>query len=65
MIIPVRCWSCGKPIAQLYEEFVQRVKKGESAKEVMDSLGLERYCCRSMFMGQIDLMSTVAQFKKS
>lgn len=65
MIIPVRCWSCGKPIAQLYEDFVQRVKKGESAKEVMDDLGLERYCCRAMFMGQIDLMSTVAQFKKS
>jgi len=65
MMIPVRCWSCGKPIAQLYEEFTEKVKKGESPKEVMDNLGLERYCCRAMFMGQVDLMSTVAQFKKT
>ena len=26
MIIPVRCFSCGKPIAQLWEEFKERTK---------------------------------------
>ena len=45
MIIPIRCWSCGKPIAQCWEEFEERSKKGESKKDVLDDLGVERYCC--------------------
>ncbi|MEK6919130.1 MAG: DNA-directed RNA polymerase subunit N [Nanoarchaeota archaeon] len=65
MIIPMRCFSCGKPIAQLYEEFRKRTSNGESAESVLDSLGLSRYCCRSAFMGQVDLIQEVGKFKKS
>lgn len=65
MIIPIRCWSCGKPIAQVWEEYDERVKKGESKKDVLDDVGLSRYCCRAMFLGHVDLIDTVAQFKKS
>ena len=65
MIIPIRCWSCGKPIAQKWEEYDERVKKGESKKDALDDLGLERYCCRAMFLGHVDLIDTVAQFKKT
>jgi len=65
MIIPVRCFSCGKPIGHLWEIFRERVKNGEDPKEVLDELGLERYCCRSMFLGQTDLIELISQFKKS
>ncbi len=65
MIIPIRCYSCGKPIAQLWEEFKEKTEKGEDAKKVMDSLGLERYCCRSVFMGHVDLIDIAGEFKKS
>lgn len=65
MIIPIRCMSCGKPIAHLWEEFKQKVAEGQPAKKVLDELGLERYCCRSMFMGQTDLLELVGKFKKS
>ena len=65
MIIPIRCWSCGKPIAQLWESYEERCKKGESKKDALDDLGVERYCCRSMFLGQVDLLDTIAQFKKT
>lgn len=64
MIIPIRCWSCGKPIAHLKEEFDERVAKGESRKKVMDELGLERYCCRGIFLGHVDLLDNASQFKK-
>lgn len=64
MIIPIRCFSCGKPIAQHWEEFNERVAKGESKKDVLDSLGLTRYCCRTMFMSHVDLIDVAAQFKK-
>jgi len=64
MIIPIRCWSCGKPIAHLWEKYVERVSAGEERKKVMDELGLKRYCCRSMFLGQVDLIDITGQFKK-
>lgn len=64
MIIPIRCWSCGKPIAHLWESYKERVAKGESSKKVLDSLLVERYCCRSMFLGHVDLLETAAKFKK-
>jgi len=65
MIIPVRCFSCGKPIAHLWEDFKKRVADGENPKKVLDSLGLERYCCRAMFLGQTDLIELVGRFKKA
>jgi DNA-directed RNA polymerase subunit N (RpoN/RPB10) len=64
VIIPVRCFSCNKPLAHLWEEFTERVAKGEDRKEVMDKLGLERYCCRALFLGHVDLLDTAGKFKK-
>lgn len=64
MIIPIRCFSCGKPIAHLYEKYKERIDKGEDRKKVLDELGLQRYCCRTMFLGHVDLIDTAAQFKK-
>lgn len=65
MIIPIRCWSCGKPVAHLWEKYKERVEKGENKKAVLDDLGIERYCCRAMFLSHIDLIDTAGQFKKS
>ena len=66
MIIPIRCWSCGKPVAHLWEEFKERLEKeGEdNRKKILDELGLERYCCRALFLGHVDLIDTVSRFKK-
>ena len=64
MIIPIRCFSCGKPIGHLYEQYKDRTGKGEDRKKIMDDLGLQRYCCRAMFLGHVDLIDTAAQFKK-
>ena len=63
MIIPIRCMSCGKPVAHLWENFKDRKDKGEDVKKILDSLGLERYCCRAMFMGHIDLIDTGFMFE--
>jgi DNA-directed RNA polymerase subunit N len=65
MIIPIRCFSCGKPIAHLWDEYKKRVAEGEDAGKVLNELGIERYCCRAVFMGQADLIEEVAKFKKS
>jgi len=64
MIIPIRCISCGKPIAHLWSEFKERVGSGEEAGKVLDELGMERYCCRSAFLGQSDILELTMKFKK-
>jgi DNA-directed RNA polymerase subunit N len=64
MIIPIRCFSCGKPVGHLHEEYKERVAKNDDAKKVLDSLGLERFCCRSLFLGHVDLIDITAEFKR-
>lgn len=65
MIIPIRCLSCGKPVAHLWEEYKERTGKGENPKEVLDKLGLKKYCCRALFMGHVDLIDDISRFKKN
>ena len=65
MIIPIRCVSCGKPLAHLWEEFEDKSKKKNAdVKKVLDELGVERYCCRSVFLGHVELIDVAAEFKK-
>lgn len=78
MIIPVRCFTCGKVIADKYDYFVklsaEREKEAEAngaveAKykhfdtvtkgDLLDKIGLTRYCCRRHMMGQVDMMETI------
>lgn len=62
MIIPVRCFSCGKPIAGHYEEMKTRLKKGEKMEEVLTQLGVTRYCCRRMLLAHVDVMDDVLKY---
>ena len=64
MIIPIRCFSCGKPVGHLWEEYTERVEKGENVKKVLDQLGLERYCCRGVFLGHLELIDMAGEFRK-
>jgi DNA-directed RNA polymerase subunit N len=63
MIIPVRCFTCGKVLGHLFEDFKKRTESGEDSGKVMTELGLKRYCCRQLFMGHVDLLKEVVQFK--
>ncbi|MED5231711.1 MAG: DNA-directed RNA polymerase subunit N [Candidatus Thermoplasmatota archaeon] len=62
MLIPVRCWSCGKVVAHLYDRFKNAVDTGEDPSKVLDDLGLERYCCRRMYVGHIELIDEISPF---
>tara|TARA_Y100000590_G_scaffold405481_1_gene493817 strand:- start:84 stop:290 length:207 start_codon:yes stop_codon:yes gene_type:complete len=62
MLIPVRCWSCGKVIAHVYEQYKEDIETGKDSDKALDDLGMERYCCRRMFVGHVDLVDEVAPF---
>ena len=62
MLIPVRCWSCGKVIAHIYEQYKQAISDGGDPQKTFDDIGLERYCCRRMLVGHVDLIDDIAPF---
>ncbi|HIG52329.1 TPA: DNA-directed RNA polymerase subunit N [Candidatus Pacearchaeota archaeon] len=65
MLIPVRCFSCGKPIGQLWEEYQKKVKEEKDTGKALDDLKLERYCCRAALLGHADLLPEISKFKKA
>lgn len=62
MIIPIRCFTCGKLIADKWEDFARRVKAGEEAGKVLDSLDVKRYCCRRMLLSHIEIADEIIKF---
>lgn len=62
MIIPVRCFSCGKVVGSFWEEYQKMLKEGKSIKEALDELKLERFCCRSTIMSHVENIDIVGQF---
>lgn len=62
MIIPVRCFTCGKLVADKYEQFKRQVRQGEDPAVVLDGLGLHRYCCRRMLLSHIDIIDSFMAF---
>lgn len=75
MIIPIRCFTCGKVIADQYDYYVAEAAKAAAAFKpsatevkhfdtvhtgaIMDKLGLTRYCCRRHMLSQVDMMDTI------
>ncbi len=45
-LFPVRCYTCGKVIGQYQIFYEEQIKAGRTPKEIMDQLGVTRYCCR-------------------
>ena len=64
MMEPVRCFTCGKLLGDKYEEFNKRAAGGENPKDVLDDLGVERYCCRRMLLTSTDFTEEIMKFKR-
>ncbi|MGQ9468276.1 MAG: DNA-directed RNA polymerase subunit N [Nitrososphaerales archaeon] len=62
MLIPVRCFTCGALIGDKYEEFVKKVKEGEESNKVLDKIGIKRYCCRRMFLSNVNIIDSILPY---
>ena len=65
MLVPVRCFTCGKLIADRFKEYQSRVKSGEDPAKVLDSLGFKRYCCRTMMLTSVETIHQVIPFNEA
>ena len=62
MLVPVRCFTCGNLVADRFEDYQNKVKSGEEPANVLDSLGIERYCCRRMLLTTVETIKQVIPF---
>ena len=56
MIIPVRCFSCGKVTGNLWDTYSARLCKGEAPDQILNDLNVHRYCCRRMIITSVNLL---------
>ena len=75
MIIPIRCMTCGKVIADLWNYYQNEIKKENVPEDtininsknkkkthrgkIMDKLCLKRYCCRTHLLTHADLIDII------
>ena len=64
MIIPIRCFSCGKLIAHIYQPYLELLEKGEGAEKAFEQLGIKRFCCKRMIVAHVDLIDDLLKFSR-
>ncbi len=62
MIIPVRCFTCGKEISSKFQDFLDLKDDEVPSGIALDRLGMKRYCCRRMYLGHVDLSERILQY---
>ena len=70
MIIPVRCFTCGKVrinsysqvTGNKYDKYLSLLESGKQVCEALDELGLKRYCCRRMLITHVNLIETLLKY---
>ena len=48
-----------------WEPFSRRVAAGEPPKEVLDDLGVDKYCCRRMLLSHVELVDEILKFHEN
>ncbi|OTF69428.1 RNA polymerase-like protein [Euroglyphus maynei] len=62
MLFPVRCWTCGKIIGHLWDEFNERLRMAKISNDNLENgleslfqrMGLKRFCCHTMFLSHYE-----------
>lgn len=62
MIIPIRCFTCGKIIGNKWDPYLELLSRDLSESLALDILGLRRYCCRRMILTHVDLIEKLLSY---
>ena len=63
MLIPVRCYTCGKVTGNKWDHYNDLLKSGKTQPQAFKILGLKRYCCKRILLGHIDIVNTLMAYE--
>jgi DNA-directed RNA polymerase subunit N len=49
-------------VADKYDDYQTKLKAGEDPEKILDSVGVERYCCRRMLLTSVETIQQVIPF---
>ncbi len=64
MYFPVRCFTCGAPVGDRWDDYDAKTKAGAKPADVLSEMGIDRYCCRRMFISHVEVMEKVNKYSK-
>lgn len=50
MLFPISCYTCHAPIGHLWPIYREEHAAGKDVKALLQSLGIDRFCCRKHFI---------------
>ncbi len=62
MLVPIRCFTCGGLVGDKYEEFANNKDGDESPSNILDDLGLKRYCCRRTILSTVEFIDQMMPY---
>lgn len=62
LLVPVRCFTCGAPLGDIWYEYQKRVARGEEPGKVLDELGVKRYCCRRTLLSAVPYLDELSAY---
>lgn len=64
MYFPIRCFTCGKVIGHFYDKYVEEISNGKDKAAVLNQLGVQKICCRRMFLSHVDITEKMIKYSK-
>ena len=64
-MIPVRCFTCNKIIANKWETYKNYLESGKSARDALAVIGFRRYCCKRMFLGHMEIIDKLLLYSQN
>ena len=65
MIIPVRCFTCGKVVGNKWEHYKDLIISGKTEQEAFEILKLSRYCCKRILLTHVEVLDTLIKYGDS
>ena len=61
ILLPVRCWTCGKLLcsSNVRVQYVNLLSEGVPESEALDKCGLRKYCCRRMLLSHVEISDEI------
>ena len=61
MIIPIRCFTCNKVIGNKWETYKSNLESGMSINDSFKNIKIQRYCCKRMFLGHVEIIEKLLE----